>query len=315
MARGESQARADHWDLAVTIIRSSLVNRQNQLFSLLSSSSAKTTPFTTSITPSPAAHKIAPPFTFTNLPPSCTVSSTLAALCSTCSFFAVDMLLWAGQVEVIGGRLGTARPANGCYVDACKEMAGVWFVVDVSWGKTDPGTGILYLRMKYPSIFVSGMYFGKLGLERWLLWGKRILGAQEAIMTWHPIDVVVMQERKWCGEEGTCQQFFMHNKIDFPAEKTRISTSPVPSIVMLFPKAVQWTWCLGMYVVKRDRSLMIWDGRVTLTTTHDWTGHGVAVGIGPVMWQGAESLDQLDCEGIFEEIMSRNKNKWKKKWN
>jgi hypothetical protein len=96
------------------------------------------------------------------------------------------------------------RAANGSswYVDACKELVN-WAAVNGSWEEMGPWARISNMRTQYPSTFANGTYFSNLGSARWWLLEKRTLGVWAVIMTWCPLDVVVVQNRKWCGEGGT----------------------------------------------------------------------------------------------------------------
>jgi len=86
-----------------------------------------------------------------------------------------------------------ARPANGRNVDACKEMASRAAVlaavdrsVNSSWELEDidpwAASGISNLRAMKRSIFVNGMYLGRFGSTRRLLWAKIIRGQRPAII-------------------------------------------------------------------------------------------------------------------------------------
>ena len=91
---------------------------------------------------------------------------------------------------------------------------------DSGWEAMDPWSRTSNLRTKYLSTFINGTYFGNFSLARRCLLGNRILGVQDAIMTWCPVDIMVVQDRKWCGEDRTCQQFRIWNKMNWPAAKT-----------------------------------------------------------------------------------------------
>ena len=166
------------------------------------------------------------------------------------------------------------RLANGwtwLWHDACNKKTGC---VDgcVVGGASDEGSGnsgemnwIKNLRAIRPSTLVNGMYFRSRGSIRRRLWDKIILGERPAIITWCPSDTTVEHERKWWGDDGTCQQFCMRKQMYCPATRTWMFTSPVPSIIESWPKAVRWTLCPGVYVVNKEQSLKMWDGRVQST--------------------------------------------------
>ena len=119
----------------------------------------------------------------------------------------------------------------------------------------DPWAGISNLRAQYPSM-LNGTYFGKRSSARRRLIGKRILGVQAAIITWCLFDIMAAHDRKWWGKKGTCQQFRMRKQMYCPAAKTQMCASPVPSIIMSWPKAVRWTLRPGVYVVNKEQSVM-----------------------------------------------------------
>ena len=138
-----------------------------------------------------------------------------------------------------------ASPANGWHDEAWRER-DPWLLDNV-WDGTGFGgmgtlEGSLNLRTKNPCSRVNGTYFGRLGVARRSLCGKRSLGVRAASITWCPRvgDVTVKQDKKLWDDEGICQQSRMVKVMVFPMPAgTQISTSPVPAILMSFPKAVR----------------------------------------------------------------------------
>lgn len=163
------------------------------------------------------------------------------------------------------------RPAKGWYVDldACNERTG-WAIVDRVVVEAGCGerTGMLNSRAIRPFIHVNGMYLERFGLTRHFWWEKIIWGERPLIMIWFPRDITLDAERKWCGEDGTCQESWKRKKIDLPliGMTTWTWTLPIPSMTISVPKTVRWSRCKGTYVVNKEQSLKIWDGRVVSIT-------------------------------------------------
>ena len=217
-----------------------------------------------------------------------------------------------GECEGEGSvRAARERPAKGWFefMSMCREKtswAGTLDVVDSGWEAMDPWSRTSNLRTKYLLTFINRTYFGNFGSARQCLLGNRILGVRDVIMTWCPVDVMVAQDRKWCGEDGTCQQFHIQNKMNWPAAKTQICASPIPSIIVSWPKAVWWTLHPGVYDVNNEQSLIMCDGSVASTTTYNWAGWdaagGFTLGIKWDLWpdEGAEDFGFVDFEGMLK---------------
>ena len=212
-----------------------------------------------SISPTSRSSPSAPPC---NPSPTSVFDTTLACLCTPAV-----------------GLQSKRRPENGwMWDDACNEKTGwvTWVVLDWIVDASDAdcelrertwlGTGRTNLRAIKLFICLNGMYFGKFGSTR-RFWCKKIIqGEHPEIIIWFPRDTALNDEKKWWGEDGTCQQSWKQNRIDLPLMKTRTCTSPMPSMTILVPRIVWWSLHEGAYVENKERSWKICDGRMVSTT-------------------------------------------------
>lgn len=130
---------------------------------------------------------------------------------------------WSWYMDGTGALAHAAIPANDRNDEACKENNGVAFgcIPD-----TSTGPGIWNSRTKTPPSRVNGTYLGNWGSARRSLCEWIIRGIRPASITCFPWEITRLHDRKWWGDDGTCQQSLRRKRIDFVPAKVRTCTSP-----------------------------------------------------------------------------------------